>query len=53
MSGQCDSGNATASRIYMVRCGYSGNNYNLDELHSRTGNCYASLTASVSSSGEL
>lgn len=53
MSGQCDSGNATASRIYMIRCGYSGNNYNIDELHSRTGNCYASLTASVASSGEL
>lgn len=53
MSGQCASGNDTASRIYMVRCGYSGNNYNFDELHSRTGTCSASLTASVSSSGEL
>lgn len=53
MSGQCASGNDTTSRIYMVRCGYSGNNYNFDELHSRTGTCYASLTASVSSSGEL
>lgn len=53
-SAHCDSGDATMSRIYLLRCGYSGNNYSFTEIHNlHTSKCWASLSISVASNGQV
>lgn len=50
---QWDTGNNTTSQLFMIRCGYNGNNYSVVKLHSSNEQSYYIISFSVNESGEL